>query len=113
MIRGIRWIFNKLPILKYILTSLFLWFFLAVAAGAAAFGILWVTGYYEKLERVLNLKYNAPFVTVPFYAFAALAVLCFFVGFLLYFHKYRRGKSRSKFREALQGILKGQAKIRG
>jgi hypothetical protein len=64
-----------------------------------------LTGIYGRLATALDLKYDSPFVTAPTIAFAALAVLCFFVGFLMYFHKYRRSKSRSTFGKALDGIL--------
>ena len=105
-------IFDKLPdkflIVRYIVTSLIKWFLIAVAAVAVLFGILSLTGIYSKLETALDLKYNSPFVTVPTIAFAALAILCFFVGFLMYFHKYKRSKSRSKFGEALSGILNAE-----
>ena len=98
-------IFDKFPILRYIVTSLVKWFFIIAVTMAALFGILSVTGIYTKLESALDLKYNSPFVVTPMIVFSALALLCFFIGFLLYFHKYKRSKSKSTFYDAFSNIL--------
>lgn len=103
-------ILNKLPILKYIIISLAKGLAIAVPVVLVAFGILSVTGTYSKLESVLNLKYNSPFITLPLYCFAALAVLSLVVGFLLYFHKYKRAKAKTKFYEALAGCWNKKTK---
>jgi len=108
-----RWLTNffdkllpdKFLIVRYVATSLIKWFVIVVGAVAVIFGLFWVTGVYGNLERALDLKYDSPFITVPIIGFAALAVLCFFVGFLMYFHKYKRAKSRTKFGEAFSKML--------
>jgi hypothetical protein len=51
------------------------------------------------------LKYNSPFVLVPLYGFVALAILCFFIGFIVYFYKYKRTKTRGKFYKIFSNIL--------
>lgn len=97
--------FNKVPILRYILSSFVKCFIASVLICGAAYGILSLTGIYSQLESALDLKYNSPFVMAPMYAFAALSVLCFVIGFLLYFHKYKRSKSKSRFSTALRNRL--------
>ena len=57
------------------------------------------------VKMCIRDRYNSPFVIIPIFAFAALAILCFVIGFLLYFHKYKRTKSKSKFNKALSNIL--------
>ena len=99
-----KWL-DKVPILKYILSSFVKCFIISVPVLGIIFAVLSFTGVYSKLESILDLKYNSPFVLVPMFTFIALAVLCFFIGFLMYFHKYKRTKSKSKFREALSDIL--------
>ena len=96
---------EKHPILKYVISS-----YIKVLLGggllmATLFAVLNFTGVYEKLETVLDLKYNSPLVLVPLYGFAILAILCFFVGALLYFHKYKRAKSKTAFYEAFNKIM--------
>lgn len=99
-------LFDKTPILKYIVSAFVKCFFIAALVLGTVFAVLWFTGVYTKMENVLDLKYDSPFILVPLFAFAALAVLCFFVGFLLYFHKYKRTKTKSRFQEALADIYK-------
>lgn len=101
-----RKLLEKYPILKYVISS-----YVKVVLGAgvligALFAVLQLTGLYEKLETILDLKYNSPFVLVPMYGFAILSILCFFVGALLYFHKYKRAKSKSIFYQAFSNVLK-------
>lgn len=98
-------LFHKVPILKYILSSFIKYFLAAVFITACLFAVLYFTGVYSMLESALDLKYNSPFVLVPMYAFAALAVLCLFIGFLLYFHKYKRSKSNTEFHKIVSVIM--------
>lgn len=103
-----RKLLEKYPIFKFVTSS-----YVKVLLGAgvfisALFTVLKLTGLYEKLEAILDLKYNSPFVLVPLYGFAILAILCFFVGALLYFHKYKRAKSNSAFYHAFSTVLKGK-----
>ena len=76
-------------------------------AGAllVLFAILMITGLFFDLEIILDLKYNSPLILVPLYGSLALAFLSLFVGFLLYFHKYRRAKSSGRFHIALSAML--------
>lgn len=105
IIKRITAILERVPIASYVLVSLLKSFAIAVGAIAVVFLILWATGIYATLETALDLKYNSPIVLAPMWVFAALFVLCFTVGFLLYFHKYKRGKSRSEFHKALAPVL--------
>lgn len=103
-----RKLLEKYPIFKYVISS---YVKVVLSAGVlitALFAVLKFTGLYEKLETILDLKYNSPFVLVPLYGFAILSILCFFVGALLYFHKYKRAKSNSVFYQAFSGVLKGK-----
>lgn len=104
---------NKVPILKYILSSLVKWFIIAALFCGILYAVLSLTGYYAMMETVLNLRYNSPFVLVPLLAFAALAILCFVIGFLLYFHKYKRPAVKSKFYRALSTLLNDRRKNAG
>jgi len=99
--------FDKVPILKYILTSFAKWLIIGIATFGILFVVLSLTGVYDKLVSTLDLKYNSPFVLIPLFASITLAVLCFFVGFLMYFHKYKRSKLRSKFNNSFSNILGG------
>lgn len=96
---------DKVPILKYIIKSMAVWFVIIASFLAAIYGVLSLTGKYAVLESGLDLKYNSPFVRFPMQLFAALAILSFVIGFLLYFHRYKRPKTKSKFHEALAPIL--------
>ena len=100
-----RKLLEKYPILKYVISSYLKALLGAGVSIAVLFAVLQLTGIYEKLEAILDLKYNSPFVLVPLYGFAILAILCFFVGALLYFHKYKRTKTNTAFSEAFSKIL--------
>lgn len=106
----IKRFWEKAPVLRYILYSFVRWFIIAVLFCGALYAALAVTGYYAKIESILDLRYNSPFVLVPLLAFAALAVLCFVIGFLLYFHKYKRPASKSRFYRALSALLNDRRK---
>lgn len=96
---------EKYVIIKYILNSYVKSLLISLVTFAVLFAILEVTGLYSQIESALDLKYNSPFVVVPIYGFAALAVLCFVIGFLMYFYKYKRSKSKSAFGNALSKLL--------
>lgn len=100
-----RKIFEKYLIVKYVVSSYFKYLLCSVVAFVAIFATLVFTGLYSRMETALDLKYNSPFVLVPLYGFLALAVLCFFIGFLLYFYKYKRSKTRSVFYKTFSNIL--------
>ena len=90
-------VFEKVPAAAYACTSFIKSFLAAAVFFIAIFVILWAAGIYAKLETALDLKYNSPIITAPMWAFAALSLVCLVVGFLLYFHKYKRGKIKTDF----------------
>jgi len=87
---GVKKLLEKYLIVKYILTSYAKTLLISLAVLAAVFAVLKFTGWYAGIESALDLQYNSPLILVPLYGFAVLAVLCFFVGFLIYFYKYKR-----------------------
>lgn len=101
-------IFEKIPIVAYALISMIKSFLISVGAIAVLYVILLVTGFYAKLETALDLKYNSPIVLAPMWAFVALFVLCLMVGFLMYFHKYKRGKRKTAFYNAVAPLLENK-----
>lgn len=105
IVKKISLFFEKLPILAYILFSFVKSFVVAAVSIAVVYCILWVTGVYSKLETALDLKYNSPIVLAPMWVFAALFAVCFVVGFLMYFHKYKRTKTKTKFYNAIAPAL--------
>lgn len=105
IVKKISLLFEKIPILAYILVSFVKSFFIAIASIAVVYGILWITGIYSNVETALDLKYNSPIILAPMWVFVALFVVCFVVGFLMYFHKYKRTKSKTKFYNAVAPIL--------
>lgn len=98
-------IFDRIPLLKYVLSAFIKGFIIIAAVLAVLFGISYVSGIYGRIESALDLKYNSAFVTIPIILSAVLAVICFFVGFLMYFHKYKRQKTRSLFGEQFRNVL--------
>ncbi len=100
-----RKIFEKYLIVKYVVSSYvksllyFLLLFIAIAA------VLIFSGLYSRIESALDLKYNSPFVLVPLYGFIVLAFLCFFIGMLMYFYKYKRSKTKGTFYKTFSNIL--------
>jgi len=97
--------FEKHVIVKYIMDSFVKTLLISLGAFTVLFAILYFTGLYSRLESALDLKYNSPFVLVPLWGFVGLAVLCFFIGFLMYFYKYKRPKSKSKFYKTFSKLL--------
>jgi hypothetical protein len=97
--------FEKIPVVAYALISLIKSFLIASISITVLYLILWETGVYAKLEAALDLKYNSPIVLAPMWTFVALFVLCLMVGFLMYFHKYKRGKSKTDFYKAIAPAL--------
>lgn len=98
-------VFEKTPIISYALISLIKSFFIAVGTVAVLFFILWVTGIYARLETALDLKYNSPVVLAPLWVFIVLFIICLLVGFLFYFHKYKRRKTKTAFYNAVAPAL--------
>ena len=76
-----------------------------IVGTAVLFGIFQLFGWYPRLERRLDLKYDSPWLLVPMAAAAALALLAFVIGLILYFYKYKRSRIKSRFNDALQGVI--------
>ncbi len=98
--------FRRYPIIRYLVESYVRNLLVSTVVFAVIFLALEAAGLYARFESFLDLKYNSPFVVYPLYGFAILAVLCFIIGFLLYFYKYKRSKAKSSFYKAFSGILK-------
>ena len=96
---------NKYPVVKYVIGSYVKFFLFSLAGFTVVFGILIFTGVYTNLESALDLKYNSPLVIIPLFGFIGLFVVCFFIGFLMYFYKYKRSKTRGTFYKAFSNIL--------
>lgn len=98
-------ILEKYPVFKYIAGAYVKYLAYALLIFTVLFALFEFTGIYVRLESVLDLKYNSPFVLVPLYVFAVLAVLCFVTGVLLYFYKYKRSKTKSVFYKYISDLL--------
>ncbi|MEE0060613.1 MAG: hypothetical protein UE295_07290 [Acutalibacteraceae bacterium] len=105
IVKKISLFFEKIPILAYILVSFVKSFLIVAVTVPVIYGILWVTGIYSNIETALDLKYNSPIILAPMWVLIALFVVCFVIGFLMYFHKYKRGKTKTKFYNAIAPIL--------
>lgn len=104
-------LFSPLPLLlQYILIP----FVLTVIPGAILAGLLYavlaLTGYYGKLENALDLKAGSPWILIPLFAALAGAVLSFLVGFLMYFHKYKRPVPKTNFNKNFAAVMAGKKK---
>lgn len=93
--------FEKIPVVAYAVISFLKSFLIAGLGVIVIFVILRATGIYAKLETALDLKYNSPVIIAPMWTFAALFLLCLMVGFLMYFHKYKRRKAKTDFYRAV------------
>lgn len=94
-------VLNKVPIVKYVLVSFIKTFLITAVISGILYFVLWITQVYSRLETMLDLKYNSPIIAVPIWSFVALFVICLLVGFLMYFHKYKRGKAKTDFYKAV------------
>lgn len=103
-------LFEKHLILKYVITSYIKYLIIALGVFAVLFGVLFFSGLYAQVENVLDLKYNSFVVVAPIYVAIALAFLCLFIGFLLYFYKYKRSRARGTFYKTFSSILDGSGK---
>lgn len=100
-----RKLLERYPIAQYVAGMFIRTFIIALGLFVVLFAILQLTGVYAQIESALDLKYSSPFVVVPLWAFLALAVLCLFVGLLIYFHQYKRALVKTTFGSAFTGIL--------
>lgn len=103
--------FEKRPIIYGALRSFFITFGIAAVAIAILFFILRITGIYASLESALDLKYNSLYILVPIWGFGVLFVLCIMIGTLMYFHKYKRAKSKSAFYKEIDTVLVKKEKL--
>lgn len=94
-------VLNKVPIVKYVSLSFIKTFLITAVISAILYFVLWITQVYSRLETMLDLKYNSPIISVPIWSFIALFAICLLVGFLMYFHKYKRGKAKTDFYKAV------------
>lgn len=98
-------LFEKHLIPGYIVISYVKFLIISLLVMSVTSIALILSGAYAKIERALDLKYNSPWIIGPLYGFIALAGLCFFIGFLMYFYKYKRSKTWSAFYKALSTAL--------
>lgn len=101
-------IFEKFPIIRYVANSYVKGLLCSTVVLIVMFAVLAVTRLYPRIERALDLKYNSPFILVPVFGFAGLTVLCVFIGFLMYFHKYKRSKTNSVFYKTFSNVLNAE-----
>ena len=106
----IKAFFESRPILNVIATYFLLVFFGTICLLAVVFGLLWITGIYSSLETALDLKFNSPVILVPMWTLLALSLLCAVIGCLMYFHRYKRRKSKSAFYNELAPVLDTKTK---
>lgn len=79
-----------------------------VIAGAAVIVFVFVLnafGVYGNLETALDLKHNSVVILGPMLLLALLASLSLLGGVLMYFHKYKRPKVNTAFRDAVAPAL--------
>lgn len=93
--------FEKRPVIACVLKTFIISFLIAFGIAVVLYLILRKTGIYAKLEVMLDLKYNSIIIVAPMLTFAVLSLVCLLVGFLLYFHKYKRRKTRTDFYHAV------------
>lgn len=92
---------KKVPVVVYALKSFVIWLLIEAITVTIFFIILWQTGTYARIEAMFDLKFNSPIILAPMWTFAALFLICLVVGFLMYFHKYKRGKTKTDFYNAV------------
>jgi len=97
--------FEKYVLAKYVVSSFLKTLIISLIVFPITFSLLYYTGLYFRLETALDLKYNSPFVLIPLWGSIALALLCFFIGCLMYFYKYKRSKYKSKFYVTFSNLL--------
>lgn len=106
----IKKFFEKHMLLHYVLSVFFKSLSVSVLFFAAVFAILQISGKYSVVENMLDLKYDSPWIIGPLLIAAALAVLSFIVGMILYLYKYKRSSYKGEFYKALSGALNANEK---
>jgi FtsH-binding integral membrane protein len=100
-----RKLLEKYVIVQYILRAFVKTLLIALAGFTVIFAVFQFTGLYGRIETALDLKYNSPFVLIPLWGFVGLAGVCFILGFLMYFHKYKRSGTKSAFHQAVATVF--------
>ncbi len=96
---------DRIPAIpRYILSSFIPWLVLTAVLLGVLFAVLNFTGLYSTLENALDLKANSPWVITPLIVSAAGTVICFLLGSLMYFHKYKRSVVKTKFNRELSKV---------
>lgn len=102
--------FEKHMLIHYVLSAFFKALVVSVLFFAALFAVLKISGKYSAVENILDLKYYSPWIIGPLLIAAALAVLSFIVGMILYLYKYKRSSNKGEFYKVLSGALNGNEK---
>lgn len=102
--------FEKHMLLHYVIRAFLKALLVSVLFFATVFGILKILGKYSAVENMLDLKYYSPWIIGPLLIAAAVAVLSFIVGMILYLYKYKRSSNKGEFYKALSGALNGNEK---
>ena len=103
--------FNRVPtLLRYVLIPFLMWGTGLLIVFLIGYLILSVTGVYSSIESALDLNANSPWIKVPLYVSLGGALLCFLVGSLMYFHKYKRTVTKTAFQKAFSEVLEKETK---
>ncbi len=97
--------FEKHMLIHYVLNAFFKALLTSVLFFAVLFAVLQISGKYSAVENMLDLKYDSPWIIGPLLIAAALAVLSFIVGMILYLYKYKRSSYKGEFYKALSSAL--------
>ncbi len=103
--KGMKNFFEKHILLHYVLKAFFKALLVCVLFFGALFAVLKITGKYSAIENMLDLKYYSPWIIGPLLIAAALAVILFIVGMILYLYKYKRSSAKGEFYKALSGAM--------
>ena len=110
----IKQYWNQLPLLvRYILLPLGICFVGGILLAALLYAGLSLAGLYSGIENALNLKASSPWIMIPLFVCLSGAVLSFLLGFLMYFHKYKRPASKTKFSTNYAAVLAQEKKQLG
>lgn len=106
----VKKIFEKHVLFRYTIRAFLKTLLVFVVFFSVVFFVLKISGKYTVIANMLDLKYYSPWIIGPLLIAAALAVLSFIVGMILYLYKYKRNKYKSDFYKALTGVLNGDKK---
>ncbi len=109
--RVVKRFFEKHLLFYYMVRAFFKTLLISLLALGALFGAMKISGKYNTIEGMLDLKYDSPWIIVPFLIAAILAVLSFIIGLILYLYKYKRSSNRGGFYKALSDVLNKSEKL--